>query len=174
MTDEIADDSEFEIIEPIEKERSRGSVMRELESWERIIEGLKMASEGAREMARWAFPDKWNQFAMYLDSVRKAVIRDGGFDRPADAKESEQKFGGDRMPMVQACSRVFNGLKMAAAGADQIANCQRLDIRWVTYALRFRELADIQRKLSIETTARITDQGWRNKVSGLIVPSRLH
>lgn len=176
MTDEFTDfdpDPEFDVAEPIEKEK-RGTVMRELESWERVIDGLKMAADGARHMARYVFPDKWNTLASYLDSIKKAVIRDGGFDRPADATVSVQQFGGDGMPMVMACSRVFNGLKMAAAGADQIANCQRLDMRWVLYASKFRTLADVEQKLAIKSMQRVTDYGWQNKTTGLIVPSRLH
>lgn len=176
MTDEVhdfSDDPEFNPTEPIEKDH-RGSVMGELESWERIIDGLKMAADASRHMARFRFPDKWNTLAQYLDSIRKAVIRDGGFDRPADATDSAQQFGGDGMAWTMASRRIADGLKMAASGADQIALCQRSDLRWVNYAQRLRTLRDTAHKLAMKTSQRVTDQGWRNTGSGLVVPSRLH
>jgi hypothetical protein len=166
-------DPEFDVSEPIEKEK-RGSVMLELESWERVIDGMKMAADGARHMARYGLADKWNHFASYLDQIRRAVIRDGGFDRPADAKDSVIQYGGEGIPMVAACRRIAEGLKMAAAGADQIANCQRLDMRWVIYAQRFRTLADIEHKLAMKTSQMVTEQGWRNNRTGILIPERLH
>ena len=173
MTDDIETDPEFNPIEPIEKDH-RGSIMREMESWERIIDGLKMAADGCRHMARFRFADKWNNFAQYLDSLRKAVIRDGGFDRPADATDSVQQFGGEGIPWTLASHRIADGLKMAAIGADQIAVCQRSDARWVTYASKFRLLRDTAHKLAMMTSRRVTDQGWRNTGTGLVVPARLH
>lgn len=176
MTDELIDfdpDPEFDVAEPIEKEK-RGTEMRELESWERVIDGLKMAADGARHMARFRFPDKWNTFASYLDSLRKAVIKDGGFDRPADATDSVQQFGGDGLSWAEAGRRIAEGIKMAASGADQIANCQRLDMRWVIYASKFRTLADAGNKLAMLSSPLRTDQGWRNNRSGILVPARLH
>lgn len=174
MTEEIPTPDDFdEPSEPIEKDK-RGTVMAELESWERIIEGLKMAADGARHMARYGKRDECNRFASYLDQLRRAVIRDGGFDRPADATASVVQFGGEGIPLPQACRRVAEGLKMSAAGADQIAQCQRLDMRWVLYAQRFRTLADIEAKLARQITQRVTDHGFRNTKTGLLVPSRLH
>lgn len=174
MTEELlANDPEFEVSEPIEKDK-RGTVMAELESWERVIDGLKMASDGARHMARYGKSDECNRFAAYLDQLRRAVIRDGGFDRPSDATASVVQFGGEGIPLPEACRRVVEGLKMAAAGADQIAQCQRLDMRWVLYAQKFRTLADVESKLARQITQRVTDHGFRNTKTGLIIPTRLH
>lgn len=177
MTDDLPpeafDDPEFDVTEPIEKDK-RGSLMRELESWERVIDGLKMAADGARHMARYGKPDQCNTFASYLDSIRKAVIKDGGFDRPGDGKDSVVQYGGEGIPLPEACRRVAAGLKMAAAGADQIAQCQRLDVRWVLYAQKFRTLADVEAKLARQITQRVTDHGFRNTKTGLVVPTRLH
>lgn len=172
MTDEIIDDID-EPIEDIEVER-RGSLMRELESWERIIDGLKMGAEGARHMARFRHADDWNRLASFFDSIRKAVIKDGGFDRSADATDSTQKFGGEGLSWSQAQRRIADGMKMAAAGAEQIAICQRNDIRWVRYASQFRTFADMGHKLAMQSSPLLTEKGWRDMRSGLLVPSRLN
>lgn len=175
MTDDLTDDPEFNPIEPVEKESGhRGSLMREPESWERLIDGLKMAADGARHMARHASPDSWNNLARYLDAVRKAVIQDGGIDRPSDATESTQQFGGEGQSFSQAQSRIGQGLRMAAAGAEQIGQCQRMDLRWLRYAGQLRKLRDDAHKLAMQGSVLSTDHGWRNKYSGLIIPTRLH
>lgn len=170
--EDISTDPEFNPIEPVEAESGhRGSIMREMESWERLIDGLKMAAEGARHMARRQTPDKWNRLAGYLDSVRKAVIRDGGFDRPTDATESIQQFGGEGLTFSQSQGRIGQGLRMAAAGAEQIAQCQRMDMRWLRYAAQLRKLRDDAHKLAIRGSALSTEWATNGR-TGLL--TRLH
>lgn len=177
MTDEpiVDEDPEFNPIESVEAESGhRGTIMRELESYERLIDGLKMASDGARHMARHQAPDSWNKLASFLDSVRKAVIRDGGFDRPADGVESTLQVGSSGQSFTEAQSRIGSGLRMASAGAEQIAQCQRMDLRWLRYATQLRKLRDDAHKLAMQESVLSTDHGWRNHHTGLILPMRLH
>lgn len=177
MTEELPaesfDDPDFNPSEPIEKEK-RGTLMRELESWECVIDGLKMASDGCRHIARRYNPDRWNRFAMWLDAVRKAMIRDGGYDQASSRNDSVEQFGGEGIPLIEAQSRVRNGLKKAASGCDQIAHCQRLDFRWLRYAQQLRAFDDNVRRAAMKDSQLATEHGWRNNKTGLLVPARLH
>lgn len=134
-------DPEFTPTESIEQDH-RGSVMREFESYERIIEGLKKASDGARQMARWKHPDLWNALAQFLDQLRRAVVQTSGFDRPEDGRDSKQAWGGEGLTWSDANTRILTGLKDASAGARQIALGQRLDLRWTRYANSFDTMRD--------------------------------
>lgn len=127
----------------------RGIIMREFESYERIVEGLKKASDGARHMARWKNPDAWNELAGFLDSVRKAVVREAGFDRPQDRRDSAQVFGGDGITWTDANSRLATGLRDAGAGARQIATGQRMDLGWLRYANQFDKLRDKANEMAL-------------------------
>ena len=128
-TDTAAFDPDAPVTEAVEQDH-RGSVMREFESYERIIEGLKTASDGFRNMARFSNPDKWNKLADFSDQVRRAMLQLSGFDRPEDAKPSAQLFGGVGISRSAALSRIRTGLDGAAAGSRQIAQAQRMDLRW--------------------------------------------
>ncbi len=164
-------DPEFTPIENVERDK-RGSPMSELESWERVIEGLKLASDGARHMTRHRDRDTWNRLAIYFDSLRKAVIKDGGFDRPSDAALSTEKWGGTGISYSDALGRVMTGLRGASAGAKQISLGQRMDLRWTQYAEQFERLRDKCREIAIQQSPLRTDAGWRT--SGLVVPARMH
>jgi hypothetical protein len=149
--DTAAFDPAAPVTEAVEQDH-RGSLMREFESYERIIEGLKNASDGARHMARWKSPDLWNALAQYLDQLRRAVVREAGFDRPNDARDSVQVFGGEGISWTDANSRLSNGLRDATAGAEQIALGQRMDLRWTRYANQFRRMRDKTHEMSMASS----------------------
>lgn len=152
-------DPAFTPTEEIEKDH-RGTPMTEIESWERVIEGMKLASDGCRQMARRGNASDWNKMAEMMDAVRRAVIRDGGFDRPADAKPSEMVTGGPGISPSEAVSRIAKGLKMASAGARQISLGQRMDIRWTGYANAFDRLMNKAYALSLRTSGLVVDAAW--------------
>ena len=157
-----ADTAEFDpaapVTEAVEQDH-RGTVMREFESYERIVEGLKIASDGARNMARFKNPDLWNKLAGFLDQLRKAMVKEAGFDRPEDARESQQAFGGN-MSWTTASSRVANGLKDAAGGARQIALGQRMDLRWTQYANRLDEMRDKAHEMALASSPLAVAAKW--------------
>lgn len=157
-----ADTAEFDPEAPIAEEvaqEKRGTVMREFESYERIIEGLKLAADGARHIARRRAPDLWNRAAQLFDSLRKAVIKDAGYDRPQDRTDSHEQWGGEGMSFTTAHSRMMDGLRMAVVGAEQIANCQRLDLRWLRYASQIRAMRDKAHQMALAgSPLRVTPQ----------------
>lgn len=156
-------DPEFTPAENIERDH-RGSIMKEGESYERVVEGLKVASDGARNLARWADPDLWNAMAQYFDSLRKAVVQLACLDRGADARESEQQWGGNGISRTEAMTRLTKGLKDAAAGANQIAQVQRMDVRWLMYANRFDKLRDKAHAIALAGSPLTVDSGWGSRL----------
>jgi hypothetical protein len=152
-------DPEFTPVENIERDH-RGSIMREGESYERVVEGLKLASDGARNMARFREPDLWNPLAQYFDVLRRAIVQLAGLDRGTDARESQAAWGGSDVTVTEAMTRVTKGLKDAVAGANQIAQTQRMDVRWLMYANRFEKLRDKAQQLALAGSPLLVDSGW--------------
>ena len=153
-------DPEFTPTENIERDH-RGTVMFEYESYERVVEGLKLGSDGARNMARFNDPDLWNPIAEYLDSLRKAIVQMAGLDRGADTRESKAQWGGNSISRTEAMSRVTKGLRDASAGANQIAQVQRKDVRWLAYAHSFDKLRAKAGQIALQSSALVVDSGFR-------------
>ena len=153
-------------VEAVEQDH-RGSIMREFESYERIVEGLKKASDGARHMARWKNPDLWNALAQFLDQLRRAVVKEAGFDRPQDSKDSAQVFGGDGITWSDANTRLSTGLKDAGAGARQIANGQRMDLRWLRYANQFDRMRDKANEMAMASSPLRVAAQWGGGTAGI-------
>lgn len=174
MTDETEPfDPDEPLTESVERDK-RGSLMTEFESYERVVEGLKLASDGARHMARHRPPDPWNKLAMFLDSLRKAIMQESGFNRLQDAKTSHEAWSGAPLSVTQAHSRLMDGLKGAAAGAKQISLCQRMDLKWTLYAERFELMKKQAHELALATSPLKVKSGWQNRTSGLLVPASVH
>jgi hypothetical protein len=163
--DTAAFDPATPVTEEVAQEK-RGTLMREFESYERIVEGLKLASDGARNMARWKNPDLWNALAAFLDQLRKAVVQEAGFNRPEDAKDSAQVFGGE-MSWTDANSRILNGLRDAGNGARQIALGQRMDLRWTRYANQFDMMRDKAHDMAIASSPLRVASEWGGRSARL-------
>ncbi len=158
--DTAAFDPNAPVTEDVAQDK-RGTLMREFESYERIIEGMKKAADGARHMARFTNPDLWNQLAAFLDQVRRAIIREAGFDRPQDAKDSVQQFGGEGLTWSEAQARITTGLKEAEAGARQIALGQRMDLKWTRYATQIDRMRDKAHQMALNASPLRVASHWR-------------
>lgn len=158
-TDTAEFDPAAPVTEAVEQDH-RGTVMLEKESYERIIEGMKVASDGARHMARYANPEHWNKYADFLDQVRRAMVQLAGFDRPEDARVSLQLFGGEGISRTEAMSRIRTGLDGAAAGARQIAQAQRMDLRWQLRANHIDNLRHKAHEMALASSPLRVDARW--------------
>lgn len=169
MTNEKPDnpdlDPEFTPTEAVEQDH-RGTMMVEFESYERIVEGLKKSADGARHMARWRSPDLWNALAGFLDQLRRAVVREAGYNRLSDAKDSLQQFGGEGLSWSEANSRLLTGLRDAEAGSSQIAMAQRMDLRWARYANQFRAMRDKAHGMALDSSPLKVAAQWGGARSG--------
>jgi hypothetical protein len=172
---------EFTAPEPVEKDK-RGSLMSEGESREQFVEGMKLAADGARHIARHRSPNDWNRVAQKFDSLRKAAAKE--FNRPQDQTDSAESWGGEGMSFTVAHSRMMDGLKRASAACRQIAQAHRKDwttevqqqhaLRWNRFGWGIDAMQDQVRGLARKGSVLRTDAGWRNTGTGLVVPARLH
>lgn len=121
---------------------SRGTRMLEADSFDRVVEGLKIAADGARHLAPWRPEQEWDNVASLLDSLRIAFARLGRRNVPSDVVPSERVFGPPRMMRMQAYDRVYDGLKQAAGGARQMATGHRNDFKYSQFAAGFDMLRD--------------------------------
>jgi hypothetical protein len=121
----------------------RGTLMVERESYERVIEGLKMASDGAHHLTQSRQDTKWRTLAQVFDKIRAAVAKLGGMGTEGtDTKAVAEQWNAQHMGVHAAYDRVYRGLDMACKGARQIATCHRGDLRWSKYAQMIEGLRD--------------------------------
>jgi hypothetical protein len=137
MTEEIEDPHKTEVA------HDTGSRMLEIDSFERVVEGLKSASDGCRHLVARRENASWDRLADILDKTRVAVVRLAGMGRPADSDPTKRRKGEDTaLPTVDAYIRVYNGLHAASAAARQLATGHRGDLRWSLYAAQLENLRD--------------------------------
>lgn len=125
----------------------RGTAMTERQSYERVIEGLKIASDGCRNLAAYFNRDRWDMQAGVFDELRAAVVKLAGIGRSIDAIPSAKKFGGDALTRNESYDRIYRGLSDAAAGMLQIAGGHRGDLRWSRIAFMAYSLRDTSGQL---------------------------
>ena len=125
----------------------RGTKMTERESYERVIEGLKLAADGCRNLATYFSREAWDAQADIFDKVRTAVVKLGGIELPGDATLTHKKYGGEALTRNESYSRVVDGLGQAAGGMLQIASGHRGDLRWSKLAFMAFSLRDTANKI---------------------------
>jgi hypothetical protein len=134
------EDGEYE-----DKER-RGSHMTEIESYERLIEGLKMAADAAHHLAAHRHRERWEAASDIFDNVRQIVVA-------MAAKEGKYNDGVINpraklyLPMgfSEAFERLQDGLRQSCGAVRQLAVYHRADLRWLQVE---RYLLDLRAKAS--------------------------
>jgi hypothetical protein len=123
----------------------RAIVMLERESYERIIEGLKIAADAAMHLAAQELENMsaWLRLAAKLDQVRRAAVQVAGIDSPSKQRETE-RLRGNALPWRDARGRFREGIKQAAGGMRQLATCFRMELLWLRMA---RDLEQMQTKM---------------------------
>lgn len=144
-----------------------GTRMIEVESYERVVEGLKIAAEGAAHLAVHEYRSKnvkacnsFSGLARRLDGCRMTAVDIAKLhDR---ARETETKeVRSDPLPYREARRRLRDGIKQSAGGMRQLATCHRLDLRW---SLMASTLDEMEAKLTGKPSAIV-----RPPKSGLIL-----
>lgn len=139
-----------------------GTRMIEKESLERIIDGLKIAAEGAAHLAVGASIEadelgairtdgadqaakqqaaKWAALAIRFDKIRRLAVEMAGEE--VHRQQETQPVRTKPMPYRQARDRFREGLRQASGGARQLAVCFRGELQWSRMA---RDIDDILRK----------------------------
>ncbi len=121
----------------------QGTRMIEYESYERVIEGLKIAADACMHLACRVAPEEAANrvaLALKLDQCRRICIQHAGIDDAIRAKQTE-KPRGEPMRWREARDRLLEGLTQASGGARQLATCFRIDLLWSRVAADLEKLA---------------------------------
>ena len=126
-----------------------GTRMLERESYERVIEGIRMAADASSRLTRMEseHAEYWTRFRNNLNMFQRAAIHISGLDEK-NFKETAESWGGNvsaEGEWRKARERFRDGIKQAAGGARQMATCHRGDLAWSRMA---GTLEDMQRKLT--------------------------
>jgi hypothetical protein len=122
----------------------QGTRMIEKESYERIIEGLKMAADAASRLARLEreHVEYWQGWRRRLDAIRKIAIQVAGLGDVIKFNETPISYGGDPGAWKPARAMFREGIKQAAGGARQLATCFRGDLVWSRMAASLESILD--------------------------------
>lgn len=124
----------------------QGTLMNERESYERVIEGLKMVSEACAHLIRHEplQAEHWRKFMVRFDQARRIAVQHAGLGLTMRQKET-QEVRGEPLPWKKCRQRFLEGVEQAAGGCRQLATCHRGDLWWSTMAMT---LDDMARKLN--------------------------
>lgn len=119
----------------------QGSLMNEKQSYERVIEGLKIASDAAAHLAKAEGPNgqQWRGIAGKLDQCRRICVQKAGLGLTMREKETGE-VRGEAMRYRLGRERFREGLVQAAGGMRQLATCHRGDIYWSITASEIEKL----------------------------------
>lgn len=146
----------------------QGTLMIEKESYERVIEGLKIAADASRHLVKSesANAGQWRGLAVRLDQARKICVQHAGLGLVMKEKETAD-VRGDPMNWRWARDRFRYGITQATGGCKQMATCHRSDFWWSKMAT---SLEDLKLKLRPKTAQQLTN---RNRPK-LILPGSMH
>lgn len=120
----------------------QGTRMIERESYERVIEGLKIAADACMHLVA-QFPheaDNWRAWGRNLDQCRRICIQQAGIEDTITARETTQ-MRGDPMRYRAARDRLLEGLTQAAGGCRQLGTCFRMNYFWARCATELEKMA---------------------------------
>ena len=122
----------------------QGTLMIERQSYERLIEGLKIAADAAMHMAcRAATEAEANsrvRLALHLDKCRLICVEHAGVEDRIGQRQTEVVRGREPMRWREARERLLFGLNQASGGARQLATCFRIDLTWSRTAFMLETL----------------------------------
>ncbi len=124
----------------------QGSLMIERESYERVIEGLRMISDACAHLIRHEplEAEKWRGYLTRFDKARLICVQYAGLGLAMAEKETPE-LRGDPLPWRKCRQRFLDGVVQAAGGCRQLATCHRGDLWWTRMA---DTLDDMARKLN--------------------------
>jgi hypothetical protein len=116
-------------------DRSRFTSMVEIESYERVIEGLKMSADACMHLAKQEpqHGETWKSIGQTLDKLRVQACHLAGLTLAMQQKET-QGTRGNPYTWRKARDRFLNGLQQSIGGMRQLATCFRADFQWAVMA----------------------------------------
>ena len=113
----------------------QGSLMIEKESYERVIEGLRMISDACAHLIRHEplQAEYWRGHMTRMDQARRICVQYAGLGLAMRESETPELRGEPR-PWKQCRQRFLEGLVQASGGCRQLATCHRGDLWWTQMA----------------------------------------
>jgi hypothetical protein len=113
----------------------RGTLMIEKESYERVIEGLKMAAEACMHLACHTKKNHvaWKTTGEIFDRMRLTACDLAGIELTMRQRRTTE-VRGDPYQWRKARDRFLEGLEQTIGGMRQLASCFRADYRWALMA----------------------------------------
>lgn len=120
----------------------QGSLMDERQSYDRIIEGLKISADAAAHLRviEDESAHQWRLMSQRLDQARRICVQYAGLGLVIKEKQTAVLHGSRHMGWRQARDRFREGLIQAAGGCRQIATCHRGDLWFSNMATSLEEL----------------------------------
>jgi len=139
----------------------QGSLMIERQSYERVIDGLRITAEACAHLMKHEPENaiQWRGYMVRFDKARKICVQHAGLGLVMKEKETSE-VRGEPLPWRQCRDRFLEGVVQASGGARQLATCFRGDLWWSQMAESLEAMA---RKL----------RSFKNKAQGkpsLILP----
>lgn len=113
----------------------QGSLMNERQSYERVIEGLRMISDACAHLIKHE-PDNapaWRGYMTRFDKARLICVQHAGLGLAMKQQETPEQRG-EPLPWRACRQRFLEGVLQAAGGCRQLATCHRGDIWWTQMA----------------------------------------
>ena len=108
-----------------------GTRMIEYESYERVVEGLKMAADACMHLAQseTQHSDTWKAIGALLDQMRLGAVKLAGIGF-AMRQQQTTEVRGQAMTWRLSRQRFLDGIRQATGGMRQLATCFRMDVQW--------------------------------------------
>ena len=111
-----------------------GIRMLEVDSYERLIDGMKVASEGARNLVHHMQDPRFDTMADKFDEVRAGVVMLAGRARPGDSDPIPRRVSQPKLTRIESFNLIYQGLSDAARCARQFATGHHGSLRWTLVA----------------------------------------
>jgi hypothetical protein len=136
----------------------QGTLMLEKESYERVIEGLRMVSDACAHLIRHEplKADYWRGFMTRMDQARRICVQHAGLGLVMKENETPE-LRGEPLPWRKCRQRFLDGVTQAAGGCRQLATCHRGDLWWTNMANSLDEMArklNALRRQAVKTAVR--------------------
>ncbi len=141
-----------------------GVRMVEKESYERVIEGLRMTADACMHLAKMepAEAETWKGIGQLMDRLRLEACKLARTDLSMKQLETPEMRGAPVNWRV-ARNRFLDGVRQATGGMRQLASCFRGDYTWSFMAQQLERKEQIFRALLVGSKPQA-------KGSGLILP----
>ena len=146
----------------------QGTKLIEKESYERVIDGLRIAAEAAAHLVKSEPGNnaQWRGLSKKLDQCRLICVQHAGLGLVIKEKQT-QEFTGDTTSWRAARDRFRYGITQSSGGCRQLGACFRMDLWWT-------RMADELEMIEIKLRPKSPQQLAARNIPKLIMPGTMH